>query len=606
MKDDADKTSLNDEVAPVVESTAKAVKAPMSRKKRLIIIGVVALVAIVALLAWYFVGTKKQQNVTVTPTPDTTVKTPSKEALVDPSLQRFITPTTGETWLASPKDMSPQGWIQTEYRDYYEKLQYDASKIDEMMQQMKPAYKEVGSRAGNTIIMVVVSSDEPGGPFYLLFEKRPDGSVAVIAYPQSTQKYYDNHQGWLSGYVAESKGIVVDTSTHYDSLSIPLSIAMDDGEAVTAEEYLDSRVTSDSNDVTRTKILDLGKSALYRAEREYLDTKLTNIGYEIHMPIGTTVNVKYAPNNESLEKYTFDNGTIPTVKNYDGSTQFDRIHAVARGCGGNQAAVTRSSVLKDSDLIAIGKTDTGRTVYSLKDHASTLAQKAFDEAQLVRGTPVSEADFWDNHALMIIKNAAGENLVYVRDHYGLVGGCAKPVVYLYPTIARSVDVQVGADVSISDPIYPVGGWRSVWAEPSGKLAYQGGTYESLFWEGTGYGSYPGITSGTVVKRADAEATIRRQLSEQGLNAKESADFMDFWAAKIPSKPYIRLTWLTTEQMDTLAPLRIVPRPDTVKRVFLDMDGYDTKISLPTQKLSSFTRRGFTVVEWGGLTSEIRH
>ena len=82
--------------------------------------------------------------------------------------------------------------------------------------------------------------------------------------------------------------------------------------------------------------------------------------------------------------------------------------------------------------------------------------------------------------------------------------------------------------------------------------------------------------------------------------------MDFWAAKIPSKPYIRLTWLTTEQMDTLAPLRIVPRPDTVKRVFLDMDGYDTKISLPTQKLSSFTRRGFTVVEWGGLTSEIRH
>ncbi len=81
--------------------------------------------------------------------------------------------------------------------------------------------------------------------------------------------------------------------------------------------------------------------------------------------------------------------------------------------------------------------------------------------------------------------------------------------------------------------------------------------------------------------------------------------MVFWSDKIPNKPFIRLTWLTTAQMDQLAPLSITPRPDTIKRVFLDMEGYDTKITLPAQKLESFTRRGFTVVEWGGLTQMTR-
>jgi hypothetical protein len=186
------------------------------------------------------------------------------------------------------------------------------------------------------------------------------------------------------------------------------------------------------------------------------------------------------------------------------------------------------------------------------------------------------------------------------------GGCAKPVVYLYPTASTVVNVRVGANVTVSDPQYPAGGWRNVLAQPSGKLTYEGKNYESLFWEGTGYGEYPGISSGTVVKKADVVATMKRQLAEQGLNAKETSDFVAFWQDKIPSKPYVRLTWLNTAQMNTLAPLYINPKPDTVLRVFLDMEGFDTKIELPAQKLTSTFRHGFTVVEWGGLTSEIRH
>ena len=85
-----------------------------------------------------------------------------------------------------------------------------------------------------------------------------------------------------------------------------------------------------------------------------------------------------------------------------------------------------------------------------------------------------------------------------------------------------------------------------------------------------------------------------------MSAKESADFLDFWSDKLPKTPYVRLTWFTTKQMDELAPLFVSPRPDSVIRIFLDFQGYQTKISLPAQKLSAIPRTGFTVIEWGGL------
>ena len=54
-------------------------------------------------------------------------------------------------------------------------------------------------------------------------------------------------------------------------------------------------------------------------------------------------------------------------------------------------------------------------------------------------------------------------------------------------------------------------------------------------------------------------------------------------------------------MNDLAPLSISPKPDTVKRVFLDFAGQNTPATdLAPQQLKGFMRTGFTVVEWGGL------
>ncbi len=525
---------------------------------------------------------------------------------LSPELQRFVSPQSGETWYARPKEIAALGYLKSETVEYFTQFEKDKSKIEAMMKAAAPAYYEAGKRADFTIVVVL---DPSSGmmPTYHIFERAVDGTVTMLVKPQKDMKYEGDGLKYARD-ITTAKVSQFNDKVQYDSLSVPASIPLENGEQVVREEYasLGTNSLPYGDQVLKTKVADYGASKLYRVERSFSDTKLTNVGYYIELPYGGEFSLSYTPNTLSLEKYTWANNTPAMGKNYDGIEEYDTITPIARGCGGLMAAVTRSDVVKQDDLQYIGKTDTGREVYQPKDQAHMLLKKAYDEyvqfAAVDSKKTVSFTDFIQAHGLVIIKNSAGEYLVYARQHYAPKYGCAKPVVYLYPDSARSVDVAVGANVILSDPLYPSGGWKNVRAEPSGKLTYQGHSYSSLYWEGPGIGNYPTLTEGTVVAVHEVAATMRRQLEQQGLNAQEITDFMEFWQPRIPQKPYVRLSWLTTKQMDELAPLRIAPTPDSVKRVFLDMEGLDTPVRIKPQRLDGFTRRGFTVVEWGGLST----
>ena len=47
------------------------------------------------------------------------------------------------------------------------------------------------------------------------------------------------------------------------------------------------------------------------------------------------------------------------------------------------------------------------------------------------------------------------------------------------------------------------------------------------------------------------------------------------------------------------PLKVTPTPDSIIRVMMDTKPLDEKITISEQQLTSPTRTGFTVVEWGG-------
>ncbi|MEI6498599.1 MAG: hypothetical protein WCO23_01425, partial [bacterium] len=95
-------------------------------------------------------------------------------------------------------------------------------------------------------------------------------------------------------------------------------------------------------------------------------------------------------------------------------------------------------------------------------------------------------------------------------------------------------------------------------------------------------------------------TISDHLDKLGLNKKEKNDFMEFWLPKMPDKPYVRLTWFGTSTVNQMIPMTVIPKPDTVIRIFLDFQGLDKTYDLKSQKLTSISRKGFTVIEWGGL------
>ena len=170
-----------------------------------------------------------------------------------------------------------------------------------------------------------------------------------------------------------------------------------------------------------------------------------------------------------------------------------------------------------------------------------------------------------NH--FVWQDKAGDWKIYISEDYAPMAECGKPVIYLYPTEKTDVKIEVGAEITKSEPEYK-SGWDGT-AYPDGKIVVENNTYPYLFWEGEGNGTYPFMKDyGVVVKNNDAVMTIKSHLLKMGLNEQEVEDFIEFWEDKLPNDPYIRLTWFGTKQMDELAPVKIEPKPDTRIRVFL--------------------------------------
>ena len=179
-------------------------------------------------------------------------------------------------------------------------------------------------------------------------------------------------------------------------------------------------------------------------------------------------------------------------------------------------------------------------------------------------------------------------------------GIGKPVIYLYPeeTTDVYVDVKPNGGISISDP--ELGdGWH-VKATPDSRIYNyaDGKNYPYLFWEGYAV-DFETPEDGFVVASKDVDAFFNRKLSVLGMNAKEIADFKEYWVPKLSEKPYYFITFVDQETFNGYAPLTIDPQPDSLIRVFFDYKGLDRPVRVRAQHFETPARDGFTVVEWGG-------
>lgn len=593
-------TDSSEPTEPISEAPIAPVKPSKSRKKLWIILAVVAVLLIGGAAAYLLSRPDTSQNKTVTVKKVTVQKSTNQADLV-----------TSIAYLSSPKDLGDLKWFNNLGDMFgYECAEGQSSNCNiPSVTSSDITYSQIGTNAdGKPIVVAWISKGMMSFNYFAV--KNDDGTYTILG--RISDLDVSTTQGKaaltdLQKYLAST--VTVDTTTLPDEFNFPSEVSLKDTTiqesypATPGGYYIESlagvRGPSFNTTLKDSDIQSMGadKSRTYYAVtvKDEPLYQLKEIYGAVNRYYAKSYKVKTALAGEAAAPITWDDGTKNTYS----------YTARNPGCGSANGYLVAKNI-SNKDITIIGKTTDGQNVYQLSSD-NALLLKEFNE-DYAKGENLDEsnlknlsvADFQKNHGLIVVKNGFGEYAVYLRDGLFFGGGCAKPVIYLYPQHIQNVNVAVGADVKISDPHYPAGGWRNVLALPDSRLFYQGKGYGSLFWEGNGFGEYPIVRTGTVVESSQAVSTIRTQLAAQGFNDKETADFLAYWQPKLPNTPYVRLTWLTTDQMNTLAPLTISPRPQTVIRTFLQFNGLDQPIALPAQHFTAPARNGFTATEWGGL------
>lgn len=175
----------------------------------------------------------------------------------------------------------------------------------------------------------------------------------------------------------------------------------------------------------------------------------------------------------------------------------------------------------------------------------------------------------------------------------------KPMIYLYPTHKMKVNVKLGYKdlLTVTYPKYN-DGWN-VTARTDGKLIGEDGrTYYGLYWEGLNNFDNE-FKDGFVVEGKDATSFLEEKLEILGLNEIEANEFIVYWLPKLEENEYNLIRFESIEKINEQMPLEITPAPDTIIRVLMEYKPINYRVNINEQALTRVSRKGFTVVEWGG-------
>ncbi len=176
----------------------------------------------------------------------------------------------------------------------------------------------------------------------------------------------------------------------------------------------------------------------------------------------------------------------------------------------------------------------------------------------------------------------------------------KPVIYLYPEETQRLSVRLDYKGELTH-IYPSFSENNVWnvtAHPDGTLEGEDGkSYYALFWEGQKPGGYK-IDRGFCVRGKDTASFLEDKLAKLGLNDREINEFIIYWLPQMENNPF-NIIQFQDQAYTQDANLTVLPKEDTMIRVFMTWYASKTPIQIAEQELITPVREGFTVVEWGG-------
>lgn len=179
----------------------------------------------------------------------------------------------------------------------------------------------------------------------------------------------------------------------------------------------------------------------------------------------------------------------------------------------------------------------------------------------------------------------------------------EPIVYLYGNKdSVEIDVKINGDMTFSYPEY-ADGWMVKSSSDGTLFNYSDSSaHRYLFWEGDiSYNlSASESSEGFVVPQEGTIPFLKNSLAQLGLTSLEINDFIVYWGPILQKNSYNYIYFKVDDTCDDLAQMRITPKPTSVRRVYMLYEGCEGGREVQPQVLNGFKRKGFTVVEWGGM------
>lgn len=338
----------------------------------------------------------------------------------------------------------------------------------------------------------------------------------------------------------------------------------------------------------------------------------TRNGFYLRVPDGTVAVYKLTSSLITKNSDNYSEGFQPGTMTWTDGTKNTATYSPTDigGCGSRNYISVVTGIDRAADLSRIGTASNGDPVYELKDTNHELLKSYYDNTYVVPDATNTSNPEWKKssyaaylatHPIAFWVDPFDRLIKLSNSSYGPQAECGKPVIYLYPTATTNVNVAIAppGGLLLSEPVYG-NGW-TVRAEPNGTLTNlaDGLKYPYLFWEGRG-GVYSAPVRGFLVARDSVHGFLKEKLAALGLNAKESADFIEFWEPRMQSAPWYHVSFYGNREMDRLAPLTVTPKPDTIIRVLMDYRPLQTPEPIQGYTITTPVRKGFTVVEWGGV------
>lgn len=178
----------------------------------------------------------------------------------------------------------------------------------------------------------------------------------------------------------------------------------------------------------------------------------------------------------------------------------------------------------------------------------------------------------------------------------------KPILYLYPKKDKTKITVTFDKPELLDISYPV--YKDKWSVTANKNGVltdkKGNTYYGLYWEETKHTDVD-FSKGYYVTKENAISFLEEKLKYIGLNERERNEFIIYWLPILTKNEKSVVHFELTEERQKTNAIKITPKPDSLLRVSMHVKKVDKDPgNLEMQHMKHFNRKGFAVVEWGGV------